>query len=75
MFALIGFILVTLEKKLLDTGRGIFVSNVFKNPARHGIIVFVSVSLEKNRRVIPTNSKDDIVSEYYCPFWVQLRTT
>ena len=39
MFALIVFILVTLEKKLLHTGRGIFGSNVFKNPARYVIIV------------------------------------
>ena len=75
MFALLVFILVTLEKKLLDTGRGIFGSNVFKNQTSHVIIVVVAVSLGKNRRVIPTNSKDDIVSENYCPFWVQLRTT
>ena len=73
MFALLLFILITLEKKLLDIGRGIFGSNVFKNPAKHLIIVFVAVSLGKNRRVIPTNSKDDIVSGNYCPFWVQLR--
>lgn len=44
MFALLVFILVTLEKKLLDAGRRIFGSNVFKNPARHVIIVFVAVS-------------------------------
>ena len=76
MFALLVFILVTLEKKLLDTGIGIFGGNVFKNPARHVIIVFVAVSLGKNRRVLPSNSNDDIVSENYCPFCrVQLRTT
>ena len=39
MFALLVFILITLEKKLLDTGRVIFGSNVFKNPARYVIIV------------------------------------
>ena len=51
MFAHLVFILVTLEKKLLDTGRGIFGGNVFKNPAGHVIIVFVAVSFGKNRRV------------------------